>query len=236
MSEQSPDTPGTAVIGTRDLARVYATPAGDVLALHPITLAVAPGSIVAVTGRSGSGKTTLLNLLGALDRPTSGEVVVCGEHVDRLAPAAAARWRARTVGFVFQNPGLMSTMSAAENVELGLRIAGVPDRADRRRRTTAALEHVGLADRAGHRPAELSGGQRQRVAIARAIASEHPLILADEPTAGLDSATAEGIFRLLRGLARGGTTIVMATHDPLATDHVDRAVDLSAADLSGVIA
>ncbi len=217
------DVPAVAATGAR---RVFASPAGDVVALDGADLRVEAGTVAAVRGRSGSGKTTLLNLVGALDSPTSGEIRVFGERIDHLGPGAAARWRAQRLGFVFQAHALMPSMTAVENVELGLRIAG-HRRPGRDEAAAAALERVGLGNRIHHRPAQLSGGQRQRVAVARALAPGNRLILADEPTAGLDSEAATGVFTLLRSLVdETGVTILMATHDPLADTVVDAAFHL----------
>jgi putative ABC transport system ATP-binding protein len=220
-------------VEVRNIRRVYEGPEGPVAALDGLDLVVHRGEMVAVMGRSGSGKTTLLNLVGGLDQPTAGEVSVFGKRIDRLGTAATARWRSRNLGFVFQAHGLMPGMSALENVDLGLRITGVKRR---RRRALArdCLERVGLADRLHHRPAELSGGQRQRAAIARAIAPGNRLLLADEPTAGLDSATAAEVFDLLRSLVdESGITVLLATHDPLTEDYVDAATHLDQGVLQG---
>ena len=215
-----------SAVSVHDVSRVFTSTAGEVEALKDVHLDVEVGTMAAIRGRSGSGKTTLLNLVGALDRPTSGTVTVLGTRIDELGPAAAARWRAASLGYVFQAHALMPSMTAYENVELVLRIAGVT-RAERHRRTLECLGDVGLADRVDHRPAELSGGQRQRVAVARAIAPGTDLLIADEPTAGLDSASATEVFELLRTLVDDrGLTIVMATHDPLSDEYVDAATHL----------
>ena len=208
------------------VSRIFEGPEGPVVALSDIDLRVDHASMAAIRGRSGSGKTTLLNLIGALDTPTSGTVRVNGQRIDTLGPGAAARWRAVTIGCVFQAHALMPSMTALENVDLVLRISGI-ERGERIERAHSCLEQVGLADRMHHRPAELSGGQRQRVAVARAMASGNTLLIADEPTAGLDSQTATGVFTLLRSLVDSESiTIVMATHDPLSSDFVDSAMHL----------
>ena len=213
-------------VSVHNVSRVFHGAVGEVEALRDVHLEVESGTMAAIRGRSGSGKTTLLNLIGALDRPTSGAVTVLGTRIDGFSPSAAARWRADTVGYVFQAHALMPSMTAYENVDLVLRIAGL-GRKDRHRRTLECLASVGLTDRVDHRPAELSGGQRQRVAVARAIAPGTDLVIADEPTAGLDSATAIEVLELLRGLVDDhGLTIVMATHDPLSDDFVDAATHL----------
>jgi putative ABC transport system ATP-binding protein len=213
-------------VDARHVRRVFAGPDGPVVALADVDLAVRHGTMVAVRGRSGSGKTTLLNLIGALDRPTSGEIIVLGERVTGLGPEEAAQWRAGNLGFVFQAHALMPMMSALENVDLALRIAGV-DRKARRQLARRHLAEVGLGARAHHRPSELSGGERQRVAVARAVAAGNRLIIADEPTAGLDSAAAASVFELLRSLVdERGITVVLATHDPLTDAYVDGATHL----------
>jgi putative ABC transport system ATP-binding protein len=195
------------------LCRTYRTGGREVRALDEVGLTVRAGELVAVTGRSGSGKTTLLNLLGGLDRPDAGAVWVDGQRIDTLDDRELTRLRRGVIGYVFQSFGLLPSLSAAENVELPLRIAGLPA-AERTRRTSEALEQVGLAARAHHRPDELSGGEQQRVAVARALAARPRLILADEPTAELDSANARAIFELLRSVVdHGDVAVVVATHD-----------------------
>lgn len=217
---------GTTALAATGVSRVYAGPDGPVLALPETSVEVDAGELVAVRGRSGSGKTTLLNLVAGLDQPTSGTIEVLGERVDTMSPAEAARWRARRVALVFQTPGLLPAMTAIGNVELGLRIAGVGGRGRRRDAARDALGRVGLAEHSEHRPSELSGGQQQRVAIARAIATGHQVLLADEPTAGLDTTASIAMFRLLGDLANDGATVLVTTHDPVAGDHVTRHIDL----------
>ncbi|WP_322797379.1 ABC transporter ATP-binding protein, partial [Tepidiforma sp.] len=182
---------------------------------------------VALVGRSGSGKTTLLNLIAGLDRPTSGEVWVDGKRVDTMKDRELDALRRHRLGFIFQSFGLLPLLSARENVELPLRIAGVGYR-ERQRRVNEALAFVGLGRRAEHRPYELSGGEQQRVAIARALAGRPKLILADEPTGELDSATATAVFGLLRDLARvEGITIIACTHDRLVMEMAGRVEELA---------
>jgi putative ABC transport system ATP-binding protein len=183
---------------------------------------VPEGDFVALMGPSGSGKTTLLNLIGGLDTPTSGEVIVAGQRIDQLSGSELAKWRARNIGFVFQFYNLMPMLSAERNVELPLLLTSL-SKAERRRHVRAALEIVGLADRASHKPSELSGGQQQRVAIARAFVSDPRLLVCDEPTGDLDRHTAEEILQLLQMLNRDQKkTIIMVTHDPKAADFASR--------------
>lgn len=203
--------------------------------LHNLDLDIAPGEFLALMGPSGSGKTTLLNLIGGLDRPTSGEVIVGGERIDKLSGGALAKWRSRHVGFVFQFYNLMPTLSAEANVELPLLLTKLSGR-QRKANVAAALELVGLSDRARHKPNELSGGQQQRVAIARAIVADPTLLVCDEPTGDLDRETAEEILGLLQQLNREqGKTIVMVTHDPKAAEHASRLVHLDKGSLAGAM-
>jgi putative ABC transport system ATP-binding protein len=214
------------VVETRDLVREYAVGAGVVRAVDGISLAIEPGQLVAVRGRSGSGKTTLLSLIGALDRPTSGSAHVAGMPVSEMPETQLVGFRRSTIGFIFQSFGLLPILSAAENVEIPLRlVAEEPKKRDARVREL--LEMVGLADRMGHRPFELSGGEQQRVAIARALANRPRLLLADEPTGQLDSQTGQDVMALIRSIVqREGTTAVVATHDPALIGLADRVVEL----------
>ncbi|MCS6802156.1 MAG: ABC transporter ATP-binding protein [Chloroflexota bacterium] len=206
------------VIRAEELQRTYRSGGRIVRAIDGVSLTVQSGELVAITGRSGSGKTTLLNLLGGLDHPDSGAVWINGQRIDTLDDAGLTRLRRGTIGYVFQSFGLLPTLSAEENVSLPLRIAGVPA-AERAQRTAAALAEVGLSARARHRPDELSGGEQQRVAIARALAARPAVILADEPTAELDSANARAIFTLLRSIVdRGEVAVIVATHDRTLLD------------------
>jgi putative ABC transport system ATP-binding protein len=188
-------------------------------ALIDFSVDIPAGSYVAIMGPSGSGKSTLMNILGCLDRPTTGQYDLDGRDVSRLDDDALAEVRNRKLGFVFQSFNLLSLSTAVENVALPLVYARA---ADQKERALRALERVGLAERAGHRPSELSGGQRQRVAIARALVTEPPVILADEPTGNLDSKTSEEILALFEGLHRAGTTVVMVTHEPDVAQHAQR--------------
>jgi putative ABC transport system ATP-binding protein len=215
-----------AMVVTRALGRDYVTGASVVHALRDVDLEVARGELLAVRGRSGSGKTTLLSLIGGLDRPTRGDVVIDGRSLAGMDGEALVDLRRRTVGFIFQAFGLLSILTAAENVEVPLRLVRTDPR-ERDDRVAVLLELVGLGGRARHRPHELSGGEQQRVAIARALANRPDVLLADEPTGQLDSATGRSIMSLLRSVVRSeGVTAIIATHDPLIVDMADRVVEL----------
>jgi putative ABC transport system ATP-binding protein len=208
------------------VSKTYRLGKVTVTALDGVSLAVKAGEFLAVAGPSGSGKTTLLNLIGCLDTPTSGQVAIDGEAISGLSPGRRADLRARKLGFVFQTFNLIPVLTAWENVEYPLLLQR--GRGDVAARVRAALEHVGLADRARHRPPELSGGQQQRVAIARALVTEPALVLADEPTANLDSRTGHEIVELMRRLNRErGTTFVFSTHDPRIVNAADRVLEIS---------
>ncbi|MBB5233266.1 ABC transporter ATP-binding protein [Deinococcus budaensis] len=201
----------TPLLHAEQLSRVYPSGEGSVTALAPLTHSFAPG-ITAVVGPSGSGKSTLLNLLAGFDTPTTGRVVVGGTDLHALSEAQRADFRLATYGFVFQNHNLVTILTALENVEFPLTLAGMPRR-ERRDRARALLAQVGLENRASHLPSQLSGGEAQRVALARALAHDPRVLLADEPTGNLDSRTGERVLALLTGPARGDRTVVLITHD-----------------------
>ena len=208
-----------SMVQIRNVTKVYERGKQKIEVLHGLTLEIPRGDFVALMGPSGSGKTTLLNLIGGLDQPTSGEIAVGGRRIDQLSSGQLAQWRAHNVGFVFQFYNLMPVLSAEGNVELPLLLTKLSG-AQRRKNVAVALEIVGLADRAKHKPKELSGGQEQRVAIARALVSDPQLLVCDEPTGDLDRKTADEILGLLQVLNREhGKTIVMVTHDPKAAAH-----------------
>jgi putative ABC transport system ATP-binding protein len=215
-----------AVVSLEHVIKRYRRGRQVIEVLHNLDLEVEAGEFLALMGPSGSGKTTLLNLIGGLDQPTEGEVVVAGEEIDRLSGGELARWRSRHVGFVFQFYNLMPTLSAERNVELPLLLTPL-SRAQRKQSVDAALALVGLTDWRRHRPNELSGGQQQRVAIARAIVADPTLLVCDEPTGDLDRETAEDVLGFLQQLNRTqGKTIIMVTHDPKAASFASRIVNL----------
>jgi len=216
-------TPSTIpAVRVTNVTRAYTVNNEQVLALRGISLTVEEGAFVALMGRSGSGKTTLLNMIGGLDQPTSGEVALYGQVLNGMNQEQLTLLRREKIGFIFQSFALLPILSAWENVEMPLRIAGVRSRRERRQRAEAALALVGLERWATHRPAEMSGGQQQRVAIARALVSRPRLLLADEPTGELDSTTGRNLLTLLRTIVRTeGVTLIMATHDRTIFDFAD---------------
>jgi putative ABC transport system ATP-binding protein len=215
-----------SMVQVRNVTKVYERGKQKVEVLHKLTLDIPKGDFVALMGPSGSGKTTLLNLIGGLDQPTAGEVHVGGSRIDQLKSGELANWRANNVGFVFQFYNLMPVLTAEGNVELPLLLTKLSS-AQRKKNVAVALQVVGLADRAKHKPKELSGGQEQRVAIARALVSDPQILVCDEPTGDLDRKTADEILGLLQVLNREhGKTIVMVTHDPKAAEFAKRTLHL----------
>jgi len=212
-------------IDLRAITKTYKTGALEVPVLHGIDLIVQRGEYVAIMGPSGSGKSTLMNIIGCLDRPTSGTYVLDGEDVSHLDDNALAEIRLRKLGFVFQGFNLLARTDALKNVALPLFYAGIDGR-ERQRRAMAVLEEVGLGDRAHHKPSELSGGQQQRVAIARALINDPAVLLADEPTGNLDTKTSADIMALFNNLHDGGRTILMVTHDEAVARHARRIIRL----------
>jgi putative ABC transport system ATP-binding protein len=210
-----------------DVYKTYRVGTVEVPAVRGVDIEIAEGEFFSFAGPSGSGKTTLLNLLGALDTPTRGTVEIGGRATDGLSPTTLADFRNEHLGFVFQTFNLIPVLTVLENIEFPLQLLGVSDAAERRRRVEALLEEVGLAGLSDRRPSELSGGQQQRVAVARALVKEPTLVLADEPTANLDSATALEVISLMKELnGRRGTTFIFSTHDRLVMDHARRLVRL----------
>ena len=221
-----------ALVEVRNVKKVYHREAEEVLVLDGLSIDIEKGGFVALMGPSGSGKTTLLNLIGGIDQPTSGDVIVSGTNLSQLGGAQLAKWRSRNIGFIFQLYNLIPVLTALQNVELPLLLVKMSGK-ERRRRATTALELVGLGDRLSHYPRQLSGGQEQRVAIARAVVSDPTVLLADEPTGDLDRRSAEEILALLERLNREfKKTIVMVTHDPHAAQRAHRVLQLDKGVLS----
>jgi putative ABC transport system ATP-binding protein len=215
------------VISARGLVKRYPLPAGDVAAVDGIDLEVVAGEFVAVVGRSGSGKTTLLNLLAGIDVPTAGEIRIAGQAVHDLRGSRLAAWRGRAIGLVFQFFQLLPTLTVVENVMLPMDLCRTFPPRQRRARALALLARVGIADQAGKVPSALSGGQQQRAAIARALANEAPVLLADEPTGNLDSATSDAVLGLFAELAAEGRTVLMVTHERDLSGYATRQVTLT---------
>ena len=220
------------LVKIRGLAKDYRRGVEVVHVLQKLDLEIREGDFLALMGPSGSGKSTLLNLIGGLDRPSSGELAVAGQRIDSMGDGELARWRANNVGFIFQMYNLLPVLSAERNVELPLLLTRL-SRSERRKRVDAALSLVGLQDRAKHRPRELSGGQEQRVGIARAIVSDPTLLLCDEPTGDLDRKSGDEVLNLLQALnQRHGKTIVMVTHDPHAAARASHTLHLTKGQLA----
>jgi putative ABC transport system ATP-binding protein len=216
------------IISLHHINKSYSTAHARVNVLSDFHLEVMPGEFVALMGPSGVGKSTILNLIGAMDSPDHGAVTVADTRIDGLSESARSRWRAGHIGFVFQSHFLMPMLTAAANAELPLMLTRL-SRKTRRAKVAEVLAQVGLTDRASHKPAQLSGGQQQRVGIARALIAGAPILLCDEPTAGLDRQTADSILSLLADLSGAGRTIVMVTHDPQAAAFAGRKFELSTA-------
>ncbi len=214
------------VIAVRDLVKTYPLPSGDFTAVNGIDLRVEAGEFVTVVGRSGSGKTTLLNLLAGIDRPTAGQIAVAGEPVHELRGSRLAAWRGRTIGLVFQFFQLLPTLTVAENVMLPMDFCATVPARQRRPRALGLLDRMDIAGQADKLPSALSGGQQQRAAIARALANDPPVLLADEPTGNLDSATSDSVLDLFARLAVDGTTVVMVTHERDVSAYATRRVTL----------
>jgi len=216
----------THAIELKNIVKTYTRGKQKVEVLHGLDLIVDQGEFVALMGPSGSGKTTLLNLIAGLDSPTKGELIVAGERIDKLSGGSLAKWRARNIGFVFQFYNLLPVLTAERNVEVPLLLTKLSG-AQRKKNVAAALQLVGLGDRAKHKPNELSGGQQQRVSIARAIVADPTILVCDEPTGDLDRENAEEILTLLQTLnSTHGKTIIMVTHDPLAANHATRQIHM----------
>lgn len=224
-----------AIVRVENVSKQYLLGEQVVQALRDVSLTIDPGVFLAIAGPSGSGKSTLLHLIGCIDTPSSGRVLIDGHDVSGRTPDQLADLRARTIGFIFQSFNLLPVLSAEENVEYPLLQFRELSRADRRERVRHYLEMVGLAKFAGHRPNQLSGGQRQRVAIARALATHSKIVLADEPTANLDRHTGESILALMKDLnRRSGTTFVFSTHDRHVMDMADQLVHVEDGRILGV--
>jgi putative ABC transport system ATP-binding protein len=220
------------IVTIRNLSKIYAQGEIQVTALDNISLDLAAGEFLALMGPSGSGKSTLLHIIAGIDRPTSGECLVQGVDVTKLNESQLADWRNQNVGFVFQTFNLIPVLTAFENVELPLLLTRL-GRAQRRRQVEAALELVGLADRAHHLPKQLSGGQEQRAAIARALVTDPQIVVADEPTGNLDSHSAQDVLGILQSLSRqAGKTVILVTHDPKAAAFGSRSIHLEKGELT----
>jgi len=221
----------TSIVSVRNLSKSYTRGKQKVSVLSDLNLEVEQGEFLALMGPSGSGKTTLLNLIGGLDKADSGELTVAGQRLDKMPSGKLAKWRARNVGFIFQFYNLLPLLTAERNVDVPLLLTKLSSK-QRKQNVAAALQLVGLADRAKHRPAELSGGQQQRVAIARALVSDPALLVCDEPTGDLDRETSESVLELLQLLNREhGKAVVMVTHDPRAAEFASRTLHMDKGEL-----
>jgi putative ABC transport system ATP-binding protein len=217
---------GGPVIDVHGVVKTYSLPSGDFTAVAGIDLRVGAGEFVTVVGKSGSGKTTLLNLLAGIDRPTAGRIMIADTTVHELRGSRLAAWRGRTIGLVFQFFQLLPTLTVAENVMLPMDFCATFPTRERRRRAVDLLDRVGIAEQADKLPSSLSGGQQQRAAVARALANDPPVLLADEPTGNLDSATSESVLGLFQQLAADGATLLMVTHERDASRFATRQVTL----------
>jgi putative ABC transport system ATP-binding protein len=227
IRDVGPGPSGAPIIDLRGVVKDYPTGAGSFRALAGITLQVEPGELVAVVGKSGCGKSTLLNMITGIDRPTDGEITVAGLDLRRASENELARWRGRQVGLVFQFFQLIPTLTVAENVMLPMDFAGRGSPRERGARAAELLELVEMSDQADRLPLATSGGQQQRIAIARALANDPPVLVADEPTGNLDSATATQVVALFARLASAGRTVVLVTHDADVAAFADRVVHLA---------
>jgi putative ABC transport system ATP-binding protein len=217
-----------AIVSVENVTRVYTLGKSEVHALRGVSLEVDRGEFLSIAGPSGSGKTTLLNLVGCVDTPTTGRVIVAGDDTSRLSERALTELRLHKLGFIFQTFNLVPVLTVFQNVEFPLLLQGGHSARQRRDRVLSLLEAVGLSDHARHRPSELSGGQRQRVAVARALVTRPAIVLADEPTANLDSATGENIIDLMRDMnRRDGTTFIFSTHDAKVMSHASAVVRIA---------
>ena len=214
------------LIDLRDVVKTYETGAGDVTVLQDITLEVQPGEFVSIVGPSGSGKSTLLNMITGIDRPTSGEILVGEQAVHELSQNQLARWRGRNVGVIFQFFQLLPTLTIVENVILPMDFCGVYRRCERKQKAMRLLDQVGIAEHANKLPNALSGGEQQRAAIARALANDPPLVVADEPTGNLDTATAAEVLALFEALVAEGKTLLLVTHDRMLSTRTERVIHL----------
>lgn len=215
------------MISLQNISKTFHTPAGAFAALKNINLDIKQGEFVGLIGKSGSGKSTLLNMIGGIDRPTTGKVSIADTEIQDLKEHKLALWRGRTVGFVFQFFQLLPTLTAVENIMLPMDFSKTFPVRERRKRALSLLARVGIEDQADKMPVTLSGGEQQRVAIARALANEPAVVLADEPTGNLDSVTANSVLNLFREMATAGTTVVIATHEPEIAGVIDRTVEIS---------
>ena len=212
-------------VSVRDLFKTYKMGSTEVHALNGVSLEIEPATFTVLMGPSGSGKSTLLNMIGGLDWPTSGSILVDGEQIDRMDENQLANYRRNKLGFIFQTFNLISTMTAEANIGFPLRFSGVK-KSQRVERAKELMTQVGLEDRIGHKPTELSGGQQQRVAVARALVNDPPLILADEPTGNLDLKNSNEVMSILTKLNKDGRTIIMVTHNPEVTENCSRVIRL----------